>query len=124
MENLLLEQTPQSPKVELNCTGEMLITGVSTISDARKFYGLITDWLADLKNIAPKQINFSFEISYVNTPSSLMFVEILRKVNSLKSKDTEVRIIWRYEEDDEDILSFGEEIETATNSKFEYIIVN
>ncbi len=124
MENLEIQKTEQSPKIKFETNGNLYIEGVSTINYANKFYGDAVTWLENLKQQQrPEALNLILELYYLNTSSSLMLVEILRSVNSFKELNTKVRIEWRYEEDDEDILSFGEEVEVATNSKFEYVIL-
>lgn len=123
MENLLIERTSQSPKVELKTNGELLISGVSTLSHVQKFYSVILDWLNEFKTQSPKNIDLVLEMYYMNTSSALMFVDILRDVNTFKSENSSVQISWKYEEDDEDILSLGEQLESATHSKFTYIPV-
>lgn len=123
MENLEIQKTEQSPKIKFETNGNLYIEGVSTINYANKLYGEAVTWLENFKQTRPEKLNLVLELYYLNTSSSLMLVEILRSVNSFKELNTAVRIEWRYEEDDEDILSFGEEVEIATNSEFEFVII-
>lgn len=123
MDNLSIEATSQTPKVELNITGELSIAGVSTLSHAQKFYIEIIEWLVEFKKTHPASLTLTLSMYYANTSSALMFVDILRNVNAFKSDSSSVRIIWRYEHDDEDILSFGEQLQIASNSTFEFEII-
>lgn len=124
MDNLIIEATSQTPKVELKTSGELSLFGVSTLSHAQKFYIEIIDWLNEFKKTNPASLTLTLSMYYANTSSALMFVDILRTVNSFKSDTTTVRIVWRYEEDDEDILSFGEQLQIASNSTFEFEIIS
>ncbi|PBQ31126.1 hypothetical protein CNR22_04890 [Sphingobacteriaceae bacterium] len=124
MDNLLIEATSQTPKVELNLNGDLRISGVSTLSHAQKFYSEIVDWLNEYLKKNPSSLKLTLSMYYANTSSTLMLLDILRLVNTFKSNTTTVRIVWRYEEDDEDIFSFGEQLEIASNSRFEYEIIS
>lgn len=124
MDNLIIEATSQTPQVELNNSGALSIAGVSTLSHAHKFYVEIIDWLNEFKKTNPSAVTLTLSMYYANTSSALMFVDILRTVNSFKSNASTVRIAWRYEEDDEDILSFGEQLQVASNSKFDFEIIS
>ena len=123
MNDLVIEKTTQTPQIIFQKSGELLMSGVSTLSYAQKFYDPLNTWLMEYKGLTPNKINLRLEIYYLNTSSSLMFVELLRTINSFKLEGTEIDITWCYEEDDEDILNFGHELERVTTSKFKYVIV-
>lgn len=123
MENLEISKTTQSPRVHFNLNGILIIEGVSTINYANKFYSELISWLQNFKETKPENINLVLELYYLNTSSSLLIIELLRLINTFKDINTKLIIEWRYEEDDEDIFSLGEDIEASTNSKFEYVMI-
>lgn len=123
MENLKIGKTAQSPRVHFNTNGDLIIEGVSTINHAHKFYGELISWLHDFKKTQPANIRLILELYYLNTSSSLLIVELLKLINTFKDLECKLTVEWRYEEDDEDIFSLGEDIEASTNSKFEYVMI-
>lgn len=123
MENLIIEKTKQSPAVVFQSDGNLLIKGISNINLTQKFYEPVFDWLKNFKKLQPKQIKLILEIYYLNTSSALILVEFLKTINSFKEEGSKLNITWRYEEDDEDILDLGEDIQLTTKSEFEFKMI-
>jgi len=62
-------------------------------------------------------------IEYFNSVNSAIFNTILKKVSSLTLQGKKVEINWYYEEDDEDILSLGENISLVLNIPFNLKVI-
>lgn len=123
MNNLIIEKTQQTPEISFQTNGELSIKGISTPHNVQKFYQPLFDWLREYKDSEPANVNLVLEMEYLNTSSSRMFVELLLIVNSLKTQDTSVKITWRYEEDDEDILDLGEDLRLSSKSEFDFVMI-
>jgi hypothetical protein len=124
IDNLIIDATPQNPTIHFMKSGELLFKGVSTLSNARKFYEPCLQWLHSFKEQKPLKVQLTLELYYLNTSSTLVLVDILRVLNSFKLEGTELTIKWCYEEEDEDILSLGEDLAITTSSTFEYVIID
>jgi len=118
MENYYIEQTDQSPEVKFNLDGKFELNGISTPDHINRFYTPVFDWLKNYKDSSPKAIDFKMLINYLNTSSTRILVELLVLVNSFKDNNVDVNLTWKYEDDDEDMLELGEELELAADIKF------
>lgn len=118
MKDLTIFHTDESPEVNFKITGEFLIKGVSIPENVAKFYSPITDWLDNLTTRLPENIILIFEIEYINTSTSRAFIDIARKVASFKERAVNVKIIWRYADDDEDNLDLGKDLEYSSKTEF------
>lgn len=123
MTNLIIERTQQTPEISLEANGDFSIKGISTPHNVQKFYQPVFDWLRAYKDSEPARVNLVLEMEYLNTSSSRMFVELLLLINSLKANGTIVKIVWRYEEDDEDIFDLGEDLRLSSKSEFDFVMI-
>jgi hypothetical protein len=53
-------------------------------------------------------LNVNFQLEYINSGSSKYLYEILKRLTSFANSGKLIRMIWRYEEDDEAMLELGE----------------
>lgn len=123
MENLIVKQTAETPEINFNVGGQLVIKGVSIPENITNFYTPVINWIKELESNMPSDINLIFEIEYINTSSTRAFIEIIKKVNLLKDKCKTITIVWRYEADDEDNLDLGKDLEHSAKSKFEFEII-
>jgi hypothetical protein len=124
MENLVIQKTIMTPEVTFGIDGKWLIKGVSNGNNVTKFYEGVGNWLDIFKTTKPSQINLTLEMEYMNTSSALAFVRILRTLYALKLEGCQLKIVWRYEEEDEDLLDLGQHLSLATKCEFEYSVIN
>lgn len=117
MENLILEATTATPKVEFYETGKLYITGKSLPEDPMKFFKPLTSFIL---NVQSEDVLFTIDLEYFNTSSSKHVMEMIVALNeniNVKHK----KIIWRYEEGDEDNFEMGKVYEeTANNCEFDF----
>ncbi len=97
------------------------MAGRSFPEDPDEFYQPIIKWLDDYKNSKPeKQISFNFKIEYFNTASAKMLLELFFKLEDIKKAGFDIKIIWHYLDDDEDMLEAGEEFDDIVEIDFEF----
>ena len=108
MAQMIIEATKNSPKVEFNTEGNLIIQGRSIIEDTIAFYNPIIDWI---KNCSSKKFTFEVRMEYMNTSSSKQMLTILKSIKD-NSNIKDVYIKWYYEEDDEDMLEMGKDYES------------
>lgn len=121
MENLYIKATQQTPEINFQTNGNLFIKGVSTPDLVKKHYQPMFDWLLEFKNNLPNEISLTLEIDYLNTSSSIIFVDLFVMINSFKSENRIVNMIWRYEEGDEDMVELGEHLKVSSKSNFNFI---
>ena len=111
MKKLVLDETKQSPKVELDPeNGIFAISGNSFPNNSFRFYLPVLEWLDEYVKQPNKQTHFSFRISYQNSSSIKMFTEIIKKFETLHLAGHEVSVVWFYLENDDDLLQKGKEM--------------
>jgi len=123
MQNLLIKKTAQSPELHFESDGNLTIKGISNIHHGQKFYEPAFEWLNTFKQKNPPCINLNLQIYYLNTSASLILVDLLKLLNSFKEIGSSLNITWCYEEDDEDILDLGEDMQLTTKSEFEFLMI-
>ena len=121
MENLNLDGTAKTPTVDFKSSGELLIKGRSIPENSIEFYKPLIDWISVYSETPVESTDVNIQLEYFNTSSSKCILDVFKKLESLS--DTEVKVKWYYEEDDEDMLEAGEDYEAIINLPFEMIEV-
>ena len=121
MENLNLDGTAKTPTVDFKSSGELLIKGRSIPENSIEFYKPLIDWISVYSETPEKSTDVNIQLEYFNTSSSKCILDVFKKLESLS--DTDVKVKWYYEEDDEDMLEAGEDYEAIINLPFEMIEV-
>ena len=121
MEDLNFEGTAKTPTVDFKSNGELLIKGRSIPENSIEFYKPIIDWISNYGDSAKEATVVKVQLEYFNTSSSKCILDVFKKLESLP--DTSVKIMWYYEEDDEDMLEAGEDYEAIIDLPFEMIEV-
>lgn len=121
MKNLVIASTKKTPEIIFKTTGDLMISGNSLPGDITKFYQPILDWLEELKIKSPSKISISFELEHVNTSSTRMILQILRKLSKIANGKKNLRIIWIYDPEDSDMLEQGEAMQEILKRTFEFV---
>lgn len=110
METIKINNTDDTPKVILDAENEVFeISGMSMPEDVNLFYEPILTWLEEYANNPNKSTEFIFKLTYFNTASSKLILDILYKLEEIFENGFNVRILWYFAEDDEDMHESGEE---------------
>ena len=125
MDSLSIDISSETPRIILDKENNILeIAGNSIPEDAQAFYDPILEWIDDYLTSPNPKTNFVFKLEYFNTASSKSILELLKRLSSIhETKQSEVLINWRYEEDDEDILEAGEDYKTMVDVPFKMVEV-
>jgi hypothetical protein len=107
MENLIIEGTHYTPRVEFKNNGNLLIEGKSCPVNVTRFYYPIINWVMGLK---VKRVKFDINLEYINSASVKNILEIIKELE-INKYIKEIDINWYYEEDDDDALETGEILE-------------
>lgn len=97
------------------------MAGRSFPADPDAFYTPLIKWLDDYKNSKPeKPMSFNFKVEYFNTASAKMLLVLFYKLEELKKAGNDLKIVWHYLDDDEDMLEAGEEFDDIVDLDFEF----
>ena len=86
-----------------------------------KFYKPILDWLDEYAQSPNANTVFNFKLSYFNTASSKIILDILMKLEGIHSGGHSISIKWHYPSDDEDMMEAGEEYADIVDAPIEMV---
>lgn len=122
MKKLLIKGTEDSPQVILDPEEPRFeLSGKSMPEDVSKFYQPVLDWITEYAGTVPGKMSFDFKLSYFNTASSKLILDILLILEEMREKNQDVLVRWHYHIDDEDMLEAGEEYAEMVEVPFEYL---
>ena len=123
MENIIKNfesDSPYYPAVNFNVsTGICEISGESYMEEAYKFYLPLIDWLKKYTTELRKPITLNFKLTYFNTASSRLILDILDLLKKYSDYGGDVKISWFYDPADPDILDEIEDFEIETGLKIQ-----
>ncbi len=104
-----IDGTKTSPEVELNAKeGIFSIAGTSMSEDAVGFYMPVIEWLKEYAKNPNEKTHVVFNLSYFNTASSKLLWEIMILLQDMYLDGNDVKIDWRFQDEDEDMEEAGE----------------
>lgn len=109
MEKFNKQPTPKTPLIDFDpATGNFILEGRSIPENSLECYKPLIEWVDGyIKNPQPKTV-LSVNLEYFNTSTSKCLVEIFRKLERINGK-SEVKILWHYDPEDEDMMESGED---------------
>ncbi len=122
MEIIQIKAGLTTPKVILEAeNGHFEITGKSNPEDVINFYQPILIWIDNYMKSPNSETVFDFKLTYYNTASSKIVLEIMKKLELLGATNSDVKIRWYFEEEDEDMEELGEDYDAIVDLPFEHI---
>jgi hypothetical protein len=119
-----IQATKSTPEVTLHSDGLIRIKGRSMISNitefSRQVISLVENYLMDPADITC----VDFHLEYLNTNNLKFYVEILKKIETVKLKNKKFIVNWYYEEGDEDIIEKGEYISSVLNVPYNFVLLS
>lgn len=121
MEKLIRIQSEESPGIYMDREkGLIRLSGRSIPNDAERIYRPVLDWMNQyIKNPIEPTI-FECELDYFNTSSQKYMADIFKMCNQLYKNGNQVRIIWKYAEEDEDMKLIGEQFQNVVEFPIEF----
>lgn len=117
MNDLIIEPTKYTPKITFLFEERILeISGESYPENTAEFYFPVINWLNEffeLKKIQPVTVNFI--IQYFNSSSSKVFMDIFDLMDEKSKAGTKITVNWKYLEEDDNMLEYGEEFQEDVN---------
>lgn len=125
-DNLHIHKTRYTPEILFESSGKMLISGRSIPEHPIDFYEPALTWIKNFLNSKPSFVELTIYLDYLNTHSTECMLFIYKRFSKYyKDHPTsDVKIIWRYDEDDEDILTLGEDLASLSSVPVVYQQIN
>jgi len=110
--DLYLAAKNDSPEIDFKFSKHTLaMKGEAFPEDASKFYYPIVVALDQyLKTTDNQEIKFEFQLTYFNSASTKMLFTIFQLLNQSASTKNRVLLNWYFDEEDDTIKEFGQEI--------------
>lgn len=122
MEPLRIQATVKTPEVLFDPSNEVFeIKGKSVPDDAEEFYKDVLAWIEDYVSNPKEKTVFKIDLEYFNISSSKRILFLFYKLNELKEKGKDIRIMWYYNEEDEDMFEVGQDYAFMVKIPFEFI---
>ena len=122
METIKIQGTEDTPRIILDAENEIMeISGRSLPEDVADFYEPVLNWLKEYSESPKEKTIFNFRLTYFNTASSKLLLDILMILEELKDNGNDVLIRWHYPEEDEDMEEAGDEYADIVDVPFEKV---
>lgn len=103
MDKFFKQSTPKTPRIEFDAeNSSFLIQGRSIPENSTEYYRPLIEWLEEYMKSPSAETHINIDVEYFNTSTSKCFVEMFRKLESIMNQ-SDVRVIWYYDSDDEDM---------------------
>lgn len=115
------EATNDSPEILLDTeAGVFRIAGKSFPENSASIYEPVLDWFKQNQGALPTDMTFEFDLYYISTSSQIMIAQVIKALKSFMEGGKTIKVLWKCEEDDEDIIQLGEKFQTAIGLDFEF----
>jgi len=119
-----IKATPSTPYIYFDPgTGKLEIKGRSIPENSVSFYKPLFDALDEYVKAPVTGIKVIIQLEYYNSSSSVCILNLLKKLETLKNKITDISVEWYYEEEDEDTLAAGNNFQNIIHLPFKLIKV-
>lgn len=110
----------QTPLVHFKTSGELKIEGKSYPENPMKFYSQVLGWIKELKSQNVLKIELTVCLDYFNTSTGKIILSIFKNLESIYLNDKkDVKIIWLYNPQDEDMIESGKDYGSLMDVPFE-----
>jgi hypothetical protein len=122
MEIYSVVETEKTPSINFDLNkGELIISGNSIPENPTEFYEPLIK-IIDNYILEPKQLtNITFRMNYINTSSSRLILDIIKKFEAINKNSNNVIISWIYEYDDQDMEDAGHDYQSLINLNFNLV---
>jgi hypothetical protein len=88
LNDLIIEQTPKTPQIDLNhLTGDLIFSGKSIPENAAKVYEPVLNWMTEYIQKARPTTNLRINLEYFNTASLLWLSKMLKVLIQINEPD-------------------------------------
>jgi hypothetical protein len=108
----LKPQSSKTPEIHFNAsTGQLHLTGKSIPENAYEFYKILFDWLTIYIQSPAAYTEMIFRLSYFNSSSTEFILQLIKEMDKLHAFGKDVKVIWVYDEEDEDMEEVGRDFQ-------------
>jgi hypothetical protein len=116
--------TKITPEIRINPDGIIKITGRSMNGNLTEFSEQLEDWIDEYICNPAELTRLDIYLDYFDEINLVIYISLLKKIESIKLKNKKYIINWYYDEGDEDILEKGENISSVLDMPFNFIMIS
>jgi len=122
MRTLYIKEDESTPIIIMDKDQNIFeIDGISLPEDVVTFYEPLFTWITDYLKEPNLSTNLTIKLSYFNTSSSKVILEILSMFDELIQRGLMVSTSWHYLEMDDDMLASGKEFKSMLKMPFHFV---
>lgn len=111
------DPTKRTPRILLE-PGRIFILGRSIPENPGEFYRPVYDWINQYVQINGNQTTIELGFEYINTSSTKWIYNIIKQIAGIENLSKNVKIIWYYDQGDEDMCELGFILRSLVNCPF------
>ena len=121
MDNIFIEKTSKTPRVDFNLqTGFLHLEGISIPENTVEFYRPIIYWINEYGLNPLAETILILKLEYFNTSTSVVLLDMFK----ILSKINGARVDWYYESDDVEMEEVGKDYANMIDIPFKLIAVD
>lgn len=121
MRVISLNPTKETPRVHLDKANNIFeLEGRSRPENIDSFYGPIYEWFEEYRRNPNDSTHIQMNFEYFNTSSAKAILELLKLFENMHKDGLDIKIIWHYHEEDEDMQDAGQDYSTMVHLPFEF----
>jgi hypothetical protein len=121
MKNFVISAEKKTPEIVFKANGELRISGNSRPEDGKNFYKPLFEWIEEFKEFGPKNITLTLDLDYINSVSVRLLLTLLQTLSGILKDKKQFKVIWKYDNNDLDMLDQGKILEKSLQHPFEFI---
>jgi hypothetical protein len=121
MDNIFIEQTPKTPKVDFNSqTGFLHLEGISIPENTVEFYRNLVYWIIEYELNPLPETTLVIKLEYFNTSTSVVLLNMFKILSKIEG----AKVDWYYESDDIEMEEVGKDYANMIDAPFKLIAVD
>ena len=122
MNGLHIIEGKNTPEVHWDVeTGVFTLTGKSFPENSKKFYTPLLEWMDAQK--FQTDLVFEFYFYYLSSSSIIAIYQILKKIEAIADDIERVKIVWKFDDGDDDIERIGLDYQKITSLAITTVMV-
>ena len=114
LNELIIEQTPKTPQIDLNqLTGDLIFSGKSIPENAAKVYEPVLNWVTEYILKASPTTNLRLNLEYYNTASAIWLAKIIKVLIRINEPDYTLIVHLYFPIEDYDEMNDFDDIKDA-----------
>ena len=119
--DISIEASGKTPLIQTNfAEGRIEISGRSIPENSIDFYKPVLDAMIRFAENPAPAAELIVYLDYFNTSSSKCLLDIFKVMEQIHAKNGNAVIVWKYDEEDEDMQEAGEDYQSILNVPFRF----